>query len=374
MPLTAEGVWVVEAGAVVLEQIRERLEAELGRPVTFDATPEGAIADVVAQLRVEQDQRASALVAAASLDEATDSALDRLAREADLERRQATRSRYTVRSVTDAAPLSIPAGVEVRGGGADGRARWLTVGGEVIEADETPGDPIVIEAIEAGPVAIDGSPTLDIITPIEGLVSVARDGADAAAVGSPQERDPQLRARIRRQRVRAGAGPYDAIRGALLAIPWVVAVSVVRGATGGVIAITVVPAPIGADRIEQLGEVIVASIPAGADTQGAAEITVTLPGGETDVVRYEAGGTVPVAVTFTATFPASIGQTAGEAAATAAIEALGAELDVGQPLRILDMLVAIQGAGALTASIGSPSADVVPDPTDLIVLTSVGPA
>lgn len=373
MPLTAEGVWIVEPGAVVLEQIRERLEAGLDRPVTFDATPEGAIADVVAQLRVEQDQRAAALVAAASLDEATDSALDRLAREADLERRQATRSRYTVRAVTDAAPLSIPAGVEVRGGGADGRARWLTVGGETIEADETP-TPIVIEAIEAGPVAIDGSPALDIITPIEGLASVDRDGADPASVGSPQERDPQLRARVRRQRVRAGAGPYDAIRGALLAIPWVVAVSVVRGATGGAIAITVVPAPIGDDRIAQLGAAIVASIPAGVDTEGASEIAVTLPGGEPDDVRYEAGGTQGVTVTYTATFPVSIGQAAGEAAATAAVEAIGADLDVGQPLRILDLLVAIRGAGAITATIDSPPADVVPSPTGLIVLTSVGPA
>ena len=372
MPLTAEGVWVVEAGAVVLEQIRERLESELGRPVTFDATPEGAIADVVAQLRVEQDQRASALVAAASLDEATDSALDRLAREADLERRQATRSRYTVRAVTDAAPLSIPAGVEVRGGGADGRARWLTVGGETIGTSGAP-TPIVIEAIDAGPIAIVGVPTLDIITPIEGLVSVSRDSADPAAVGSPQERDPQLRARIRRQRVRAVAGPYDAIRGALLAIPWVVAVSVVRGATGGVIAITVVPAPIGDDRIEQLGAAIVASIPAGVETQGDEEIPVTLPGGEADVVRYDAGGAESVAVTFTATFPASVGQAAGDAAAIAAIEVLRDGLDVGQPLRILDMLVAIREAGAITATIDSPSADVVPDPTDLIVLTSVGP-
>lgn len=375
MPLSPSGAWTRFDGALLLREIQQEYAAQVDYEPDFDGTPEGALVATWAQLIEEQDARVGAGIAALTLDEAQRSSLDRIGNPRGLPRRPAVRSRWVVRAVGDGL---VPAGTELR----FGLDRWLTV--EAVVAESAPGADLIIEAVEPGPVTLpqDAAIELEIVTPVDGLDEVLYDatGPDEfkpRQIGRAAEGDASYRARLRGSLAGPGLGGYAGLRAALLVPDWAAAASVTRGPGG--VRIVIVPEPVGDDQDEELREALLSGLPPGVgyvDEPNDRTITLTLPGGDTETVTYYVGQQRPADVVLTlAVRPGLSAEARAQivAAAEAEVVALVAGLDVGQPLRILDLLVAAREAGATgaTATIDAAGADLIPPSTDIIVLDSL---
>lgn len=354
MPIRSEG------------QIYTELEAALVAvsPVPLDLgsdTIEAALLTVVSTAAAQVEQAAQIARDDTSAQTATGDALTSIASGQGVVRRGATRSRYTARAVD--GPATLTGGELVRGGGPTGDARWSIVTTGVV----TPGDPVVIEAVDPGLLALGVATDFDLVTTVPGLTELEWDpGTDPAGqVGRDRETDAQLRSRL----ALGGGG----LRATVRALSWVVA-STATTTGPGTLAVTVAPAQVGTDQTAQLVDAIGPFV-LGIVTSGPQSGTYTAPDGSTETVRWTVGGTVTVNVAATVTLASGYTAASVLGAVTAAVDGYIAGLEIGDDVirqRVIAAVLSVEGVTDVTACTlnGSPT-NVAVGATDAAVLGTV---
>lgn len=362
MPIRSAAEW----DAILRQRVTDAspVALDLSRPDSIEA----AIVFAVAEVTADVDQGAQLARDATSSDTATGGALSSIYRQQGVERRPATRTRYTTRAVD--GPATLDGGELARGGGPSGRTEWRVITEGVVDA----GDPVVIEAVTPGPVALSsGATTIQMVTTTPGLTALVWDsGVDPVGqIGRARESDAELRIR--------GASGGGGLRAALRALPWVQIASVDVGRIGGAeapgrIAITIAPAPVGADQTAELVDTI-GRYSDGIVTQGAETGTYTPPDSPTRTVRWDVGGTdsVPFALTIVRD-SSTIPDAEIEASIQIAVGIYLTSLARGETVirqRVIAEALGVSGVVDVTAcTIDSSAVNYTPDPTDFVLPSS----
>ena len=362
--------WTPTSAGDVIAEIRAEWDAAAGMPLDYSPGTWEAGASVafgVMSSRVEAD--AAVILDALSPETASGGNLNRIGAFRGIPRRAATYSRYIFYPTILAGypSVTIPAGTQVRD---EDRQVWSVVTDTTVTSAS---DPIAVEAVESGPVAISTAQTLQTVTPVAGLSAMTYDpgDGDAYTLGRTAETDAEYRVRLRRALSLAGGASVPGVRTALLALPWVQAVDCTRSGPGRV-AVFVIPEPVGADQEAELADALVATVAAGILTTGSESATVTLPGGATDTVYWTAGADVAAAISYTLTMATGTTVASVTAAVQNAAEGVVAALGRGQRLSILQLLSAvapIAGINGAAVTINGTAADLVPTSTQIVVLS-----
>jgi uncharacterized phage protein gp47/JayE len=369
MPLNATG-WTPTTAGDRIAELRATWDAAAGQPLSYAAgTWEGAatVAFGVEAFRIESD--AAVLLDALSPETAAGANLDRIGAFRGIPRRAATYSRYIVYPTLAAgfATITIPAGTILRD---EDRQQWQTV---VTVTGATAATEIAVEAVESGSIELAAGPqTLQVVTSSPGLTNCTYDAGDADPyeIGRPRETDSQYRVRLR-QALSLGAGSsLPGVRTSLLSLNWVQAVDVIRSAPG-VVAVYVVPPPVGSDQRTALAEAILSTIAGGLATAGSDSETVTVSN-VTDTVYWSTGNDLPVTVAVTVTLATGVPLSAVSSTVSDAVSALISGLGRGEALRVLQVLGSISPISGVTGAsvlLDGGTADIVPSSTELIVLS-----
>jgi uncharacterized phage protein gp47/JayE len=369
----ADGSWRADPIGVHLATIRQEWDAELG-PGDYDGTPEGALSYGAAVLarRVEE----GAQIVADMLDPRTavGDVLDGFAAQVGIRRRPATASTYVVRStVPNGFTHVLRAGSVLAGGGADGQATWT------VDADTTitPSDTLVeVTCQQTGPVVLSGVTSLRTVTPQAVAVTTAWDPGDGDpySVGRVRESNGLLRVRLSRSQAAVPSPTRDGIRAGMLAVPWVVAASVVR-VSAGVIRCTVYPAPATAAQEQELVDAIgfrAVSLTDSASSDGSG--TYTLSDGSTETIWWTEGGDQAVTVAVALTLLPGWVLADVSPAVQAAVEAVFASLDVGEGIAYMTVYCAVasaEGIASFTLALNGGAANVsAVSSTDFLVPTT----
>jgi hypothetical protein len=354
MPLTSAG-WVADSAAVWTQTVRDQLDTLLGRSLDYDNTLDGDWTAMVGQVAGTADQGYQIAVDALNPRTATGSALDRVVSPV-VTRRPATKSRYTVDA--DQAG-TIPAGAVFQE--ADG-TQWEVVDTVVALV----GSDVILDAVVAGPTALDpATPTvLQAVTAIPGITSVTYTpaGGNAFLVGVAIETDAALLARWSNSQGSPNAPTGPGIRRSILALSWVTAVSLSQP-NPGELTVTVVPAPVGADQIDALANAIYEAAGAGILTVGTVTTTIDGADGFKVAVYWAVGATETVAVGIILTVDPTTTLAAVSGAVQATVEGTFAALSVGDTLRILSVMGAIDtvdGVNGATVLLDGVALDKVP--------------
>lgn len=348
-------VWTVTSAAEHLISIRSDLDLAAGTALQYVATLDGAYTTTMAVLASEVSQGVGLAISSVLTASAPGPGIVARMLDAGLTPRPGTKSRYIVR-VQGAG--EIPLGTGLQGGGPLGRSRWAVVDPTAIYDDD---DPITIEAVDNGPISIPSPTTLTLTAPITGVTGfgyLVGDG-DAFSLGTLPESLPAMRVRLQERRAAPGSGP--GIRDALQDLAWVEAVDV-RPSAPGVLAITIAPAPVGADREAELAAAMLAGLPGTAETVGASSVLGVDANGSPRTYRYTAGTAVAVAVVIVLELDGTVPAADAEAGAIAAVQQAFARLGNGDPIYHLRAEAAISIAGVTGGSVtldGS-DADVSP--------------
>ena len=371
MGLDATG-WTPTSAGDRIAELRAAFDTAAGQPLSYaPGTWEGAatVAFGVEASRVEAD--CAVLLDALSPETAAGANLDRIGAFRGVPRRPATYSRYVTYPVLAAGYTSatIPAGTIFRD---EDRQQWQTVATEV---GATAATPLAVEAMESGSVEMGAGPqTLALVTPVVGISGATYDAVDGDPyeIGRPRETDAQYRVRLR-QTLSLGAGASTpGVRTALLALSWVQAADVVRPSSG-IVAIYVIPAPVGDDQTTQLAETILSTVAFGIATTGSDSLEVTVDG-VTDTVWWSTGSDLPVTVAVTVALASGYALADVEGPVSDACTALIASLGRGQALRLLQLSAAVAPIAGITGAsflLDGVAADVVPMSTELIVLSGL---
>lgn len=361
MPATSAG-WRVDTAAVWTANVRDLLDDRLGYVLDYGSTLEGDWTAAIGEAAWTSDQGVQIAIDGLDPRTATGAALDRAVAPV-VSRRPATRSLYTVAVDDDA---TIPGGSLFRD--SDGRTWEVVEGGGIVLS----GAELLIRAQDTGPVALSElAPSA--LVPITGLArpsDLTYTPAAEHTVGRDEETDAQLRRRWSRSIGRPNAPTGPGIHRTLLAIEWVTAASAVR--TGpGVLAIYVVPAPVGTAQEEELAEAIYRCIGASDVTTGSESATIEGADGQDVTVSWTNGTTETVAVVVVLTLASGVAVAAVEGAVEAAIESAFDALDVGGTLYRLAVLTAIgqvAGVTGCTLTLAGTGGNVVPTlATNLLV-------
>jgi uncharacterized phage protein gp47/JayE len=282
-------------------------------------------------------------------------ALENLAALFKLTRTPATSSVGTIR-VTGTAGTVIPEGYEVRSPSTD--VNVVTTDVAVIPVLGFVDVPA--RTVDTGPVIVEAGDVTTAVDFVSGVDSVTNltDFIPGAVVESDQElalrRDGSLQV--------GGAAVDRAIRGQLLALPFVTQALVISNRSGTTDAngfpphsVNAIVWPTTADTDEQQAiiDVLVRNAPGGIRANGAVQFTVTDDYGYTDPEPYgfsfatELDVYVDVIVTTDANYPGN-----GDDQITAAIVAAGNSLSVGADVRVLTLLCEVADIpGVLTAEV-----------------------
>lgn len=367
MPITPTGLVVVPASDRISE-LRVDLDAAFGFPLDYNGTIEGGWTDVVGTVQFDVESGQAILLDSLDPNTASGANLDRIAAGVGIQRRPATASRWSFR-VTTATTAVYPAGYTVTAVCSDGVVRtWTTI------EDTTVGPvavPVIFECAVMGPVAVSTMQTCVVTRAFAPAPTVTYDpgDADVTLLGRDRESDTELRVAIRKLRGTV-AGPTDpGIRKAVLALPWVRAVSLSR--TGPAQPkVTIVPNADGDDQKAQIAGAILASVAYGMVTQGTESLVVPLPDGTTETIRWSVGSTQNVAVVAQVVLS---GVTLAQAspAIVSAIEGVFATLDVGSVLRyayVYSAIVSVSGVVGITVlTLNGGTSDITPVSTSLLV-------
>lgn len=278
--IKSEGEWFV--------QIKEDVQAASSVALDFSTgTLEEAFTTAVSVAAGELSQGFQVAIDSANVNSATGDALINLAQQAGVEKRAATASRYTVRTVD--GPATLLGGEIVQGGGLTGRQQWRVITTGVVAA----GASVVIESVDTGVVTLTGTVSLAMVTTTPGLTQLTWvSGTDPAGqIGRAAETEAELRARV----LLGGNGLVTQVRN----LDWVVAAMVLTP-SAGTMAITVAPAPVGADQIAELVDTI-GPWTIGILTTGSASGIYAQADGTDITVYYSVGTTESVDVAMTVT-------------------------------------------------------------------------
>jgi hypothetical protein len=337
---------------------------EAKSPVPLDLgtdTVEGSILTAVSTAAAQVEQAAQLARDDSNAATATGDALTSIAAGQGVFRRGATQSRYETRAVDGPATLT---GTEIaRGGGPDGRTTWAIITTGLVNA----GDTVIVEAVEAGAIALGGATTLDLVTTVPGLTELEWDpGVDPAGqVGRDRETDAQLRARL----ALGGGGLRQDVR----ALEWVTAAtSATTGA--GTLLVTVAPGPVGADQTAELVDTIGPYV-LGVVTQGSQTGNYTAPDGTVTVIAWNEGTTIPIPVTLTVTRASGVSLASVEDAVEAAIDGYFATLEIGDVVirqRVIAAALTVDGVTDVTAcTLNAVAGNYTPALTSIVTLASV---
>ena len=327
-------MWQTRTAAYWTQQLRDLLDAQLSLSLDYDGTLEGDWTAAVGALAFTVDQGFQVAVDALNPLTATRDALDPAVSPVVF-RKAAVKSRYTCTVNTS---TTIPALALFRD--ADSRS-WRVVDGAGVV---TAGDEVVVEAVDAGPVALSqGSPST--LTPITALVTptdLTYTPGDTYRVGHLAESDSILRRRWAVSLGRPRCPTFPGMRRTLLAVLWVEQVSIVRTAPG-TLSISVYPAPVGADQETELGEAIYSCLGADTLTTGAESVTITGVDGRDFVVSWTNATTQAVDVDVTVVLATGVTLASITPAVEAAVEAVFQGLSVGGTLYRLALAQALPG-------------------------------
>lgn len=324
--VTSAGEW--RAG------IRADLDVLAGTAIDYSGI-DGPYTTIAAELAFEVQQGFALAVSGLFLATAPRPVVVARLLDAGLTPLDATSSRYTAYVVGSGF---IPGSTIWQGGGSNGRAQWRTVTDETI-LSVTDGDPLVIEAVETGPVQLTGVVSINPVTPVLGPTGLAFDASDGDPYQLGRDAETVARMRVRASRPQQGGGSYGGIRSRLLEIPWVVAADVRGGA--GLIDVTVAPGPVGADQELEIGQALYDVHAGGITIRGALAVPAVDVQGRDITVGITVGTTQAVAVGITVDpLPG-----AAEADITSAVQAAVAEafarLATGQTIYRLDVFRAL---------------------------------
>lgn len=349
-------IWTVTPSGTYLTAIQEDMDGEVGTALTYTGTLAGAYALAGAELAFRVDQGVALAVSTMLLD--TTPAVGVVARAiaAGLTPGPATYSRYTVQLAGTGTLLDTTL---FQGGGPEGRSQWSVV----TPGAYSNGADVVIQAVDPGPVAfVSGVTTLTLATPVTGVTGAEYDsgGGDPFQLGADAESTARLRVRTRSA---SRGGGYAAVVSAIRDLSWVVAVDARQGPSGaGYVAISVAPAPVGADQEAELAALLYGETPPGSTLEGSDSLTTTDVNGETVTVYYTEGTTEAKAIVVAITGDGTVSASDLEDAAEAAIEAEFALLGPGDPIYRLRLLggLDLPGTTAVTTlTVGGSTADSV---------------
>lgn len=366
MPLYDTG-WTPTPSGTYLVEIRQDYEVAIGTVPEYAGTPAGARTTSSAELAWRVDQGAALVLSTMLLATAPRAVVVARAMDAGIEPRAATSSRYTVR-VPSGSSGTLTIGQQVQDGD---RRLWRIVdidGTTTGSAAVVALDPVVIEAVQTGPLLLPGVLTeLGMVTPVTGIDALEWPGSGTFSQGRVEETTPELRQRI--QGLGVGGSP-SGVRSAIRQIPWVVAVDVSRAA--GSVGVSVAPGPVGADQIAELAGVIYEAVAEGIETTGTSSTSITDLDGYPLTIRWSAGVTQAVAVVYTLTLDGTVSAADALSAADAAVRAEFAALTQGEPIRYLRAFAALDlpGVTGATLTLNGGTSDITPSTAADVLIPS----
>jgi len=345
--------------AQIYDSLRASVEATSPVPVRLDRyeSVESAALFAFAEALYATEQALQIIRDATSRDTATDGALSQIAREVGITRRPASPSRYTVTVPATQGPATLVGGEVLRGGGATGRAEWITITTGVVSA----GDTVIVEAVEPGPTTLANPTTLDVVTTTPGLTSLEWAGSPAGQVGQARETDAQIAVRI----AQGGSGP----RSRVLDLPWVTLCDLVTTGPGAV-DLYVAPGPVGDDQKAELADAIGPST-YGVTYSGASSVTYAPEGATPVTIGYDVADTDPIAVAVTVDLASGVTLADVSTGVEAAILAYATTLGPGDDAiraRVIAAALTVDGVEDVTVCTlaGNPT-NYTPSPTSYTV-------
>uniref|UniRef100_A0A6M3M4Q6 Putative baseplate protein n=1 Tax=viral metagenome TaxID=1070528 RepID=A0A6M3M4Q6_9ZZZZ len=339
---------------------------------------EGIFAVILSERVADIDELVQAVYDAMDVNNATGVQLDTLCALVGVERDGATYSTVTLRFTgTSGAP--VPAGTLCEGGGADGRARWLTTVDDVIGTILTVD--IEARAEETGATDAGAGTITTIVTPVSGVTAVTNPAV--AVEGEARETDAALRIKRAASLQVAGAGSTGAIRAAILALDFVISASVIDNdqAFAQVIQGKLLPAncsnamiwpnTLGVTQQQEIIEAIYTKLTAGVQPYGT-DVTGTATGGDgfEHTVAFDWATTITAAVDCTLILDSGYVLADVDQALEDLITAYFDQLTVGEAVYDLDinaLAASIDGIAQCTTLFGGPTS-VVPNVGELVLL------
>lgn len=379
MPLTDKG-YTAPVAAELTAQIRADFEQLSGlRPVWERDTVLGPLTVVMGDRLGELYQDVQAIYDSRDPNNATGVQLRSLGVATGIPAHDATYSQAVATFTGDPGTV-IPAGTLVGGGGDHDRARWATVEDAEIEAGGSVD--IVVRCTEPGPVMAGAGAIDEMINPIFGVDAVTN--ADPATPGRARESDGEFRLRWADSLQRGASSSTAAIRAAVLAVDGVQACVVLRNDDAvpvtieGVamdphsVAVVVHPSTLTDAQEEAVVRAIFAKVAAGTKMMGGQTRQVTTAAGTVEEVRWSWASVLPVAVTLQVEMEQpSPGQPEPPAFADVqgvivdATVAYGATLGLGQDVRRLPVLAAVDAIAGVRSVTSLALALVPADPSRL---------
>lgn len=359
----------------------DQLESDTGLTLNRTAdSPLAMIALLHASRLNDVSEASQALYDAFDPGNATGISLDVLGQVRGVPRDEATFSQATV-TLTGSATLFIPVGRIVRGGGADGLARWLTTA-DVTLAGGT--GSVVVQAEDAGTVEAIPGEIDEIVTPLDGWTAVTN--AAAASEGDDRESDSAYRVRQQRSLAVAGGRSLPALRTAIDAVEGVTNVIAIDNRSDSAVtvsgvslnahsvAVIVYPNTLTSAQLAEVATLIFDGVSGGIETMGTGEVrTVTDDAGYPQTVKWDYATAVPTASGITVVLEVGFALADVEATIQALVVAYYAALAVGEPSRILaiqGLVAGVDGVTGATVLIAGAAVDVVPDLDEILTIST----
>lgn len=367
MPLPVLGLsdagLVVPRTAEYLEVIRDTYRAETGLDVDFDNDLIlGVLTAIMAQLLDQQAEGLQAVYDAFDLNGASGVQLSNLALLVGVPRRAATAGQVTLTLGGDAGTV-VTEGKIAEGGGADGRARWVTTEDVTIGGGGTVD--VVARAELAGRFQALAGEVDKIVTPVPGWSTVTN--AANASSGLDAETDDELRVR-RAQSIQLSAGLNIAsIRAKVLALDYIQSAAVIDNPDNedkvvegiSMLAhsylLVVLPDTLTVDQQEEVLQLLYDNTPVGTRTSGTDVVgTITGEDGFEKGVAFDYALEVPANIVVDLTMATGFSVADAGPAMQALVEAHIALLLIGEPLlnlRLAAIAATIPGVIGMTATI-----------------------
>lgn len=381
MPLTAEGFIALRASDY-LDIIRDAYESDT--EFTIDWARDVFLGNITANMADrlgDTSEGTQALYDAMSRANATGVPLDNIGIMVGLPREELTFSTATV-TLGGTSGTIIIAGREVKGGGVADDAIWLTQSDVTIGGGGTVD--VVVQAQEGGEVKAIIGAIDEIVTPVSGWDTVTN--AIAATPGDDEELDGPYRLRQEQELAVSGSASAQAIRTVLdNNLDFLDAVIVLENdqlttividsitLPGKSAALVVLPNPLTADQITQVAKLYYDNLSIGIESVGTVVTTVLGADEVAKTIKFNYATSLNVAVAYTVILGTGVVIGDVDQALIDATLAFGAALNVGDPLRILDLqgvaggIPGIIGISTLTLNAGT--ADIIAGFTQTIVMT-----
>lgn len=378
MPLTDQGYkpYTIAELRTILREKYEEITGE--SPNWAEDRFLGAFSEAVLSIAVLPGQLTQAVYDAISIDNAKGRLLENLADMFGLTREDATRSEAPV-SITGDNGTVVPIGKVVENT-ANG-SRWVVTTDMTISGGTATG---TVEAEEPGRTEGPSASPIKIITPVSGWDTISFT-ADAD-LGTDQESEGSLRARIRRRRAAGGSATIPAIEGGLESLGFVNRASVVANDTNSDIVVGTFTIPsrdililletdlLTAEDEAALGKKMFELVGATTNTVGAETVSTSYRG-TTYSFNYSEATEQSVAVVATLVLDSGYEIADVAAEADLAVSNYFSTLTIGDDATFLGVyraLGGVEGILSATFTLDGGAVDVTISSTEIAVYNSTG--